>query len=149
MVYLSKLFMGKLSIIGRIFFGVAIAALGFLTIFYRDFPYMMIPPNHSGLTAHVGIVYISGALLLVTGVCMAIGKMTVPLSLLLGAVLLLNFCFYFVPYELKSSGKYMQFAEWENAAKELALCGGAFVIAGAMRRKLLLFGTIVYCLTII
>jgi uncharacterized membrane protein len=140
------LFMGNLSAIGRIFYGVSMAAMGFLTIYYRDFPYMMIPPHH-GWTRGVAVVaYISGAALLVGGVCIALGKRTMRVSLLLGIALLLVFCFYFLPYELLTSPNSMHFGDWENAAKELALAAGALVLAG---RKLTPLGIILYSLTII
>src|SRR5690348_12120832 len=35
--------------IGRIFYGLAIAAMGLVTIYYRDFPYMLIPAKHTWL----------------------------------------------------------------------------------------------------
>ena len=53
--------MGNLSHIGRIFYGIAIAGMGFLTIYYSDFPYMLIPPNHSHIPGLVILAYISGA----------------------------------------------------------------------------------------
>ena len=43
----------------------------------------------------------------------------------------------------------MHFGEWENAAKELALAGGAFVIAGCLSRKLMPLGVILFSVTII
>ena len=158
-VYLFN-YMGNLSNIGRIFYGIAIAAMGFLTIYYHDFPYMLIPPKHFWLNDHLIVVYISGALLILAGAGIVFEKMTMSVSLLLGTVLLLIFCFYFIPYELMASSNYMHFGEWENAAKELALSSGAFVVAGRfseqngnriMRvlKRLIPFGTIVFSLTII
>ncbi|HTR28165.1 MAG TPA: hypothetical protein VMH27_02785, partial [Puia sp.] len=97
----------------------------------------------SWLTDHVVITYIAGAFLLFTGSCIAMGKMVRPVSLLLGSVLLLVFCFYFVPYELFVSGTYSRFGAWENAAKELTLASGALVIAGRYP------GIVLYALTII
>jgi uncharacterized membrane protein len=141
--------MGNLSNVGRVFYGIAIAAIGFLTIYYHDFPYMLIPPKHTWLNDHLFIVYISGAFLFVAGAAIVLEKMTMPVSLVLGAVLLAIFCFYFIPYEFFVSSTYMQFGQWENAAKELALAGGAFVIAGRTLRKVYNFGRIVYALTII
>jgi uncharacterized membrane protein YphA (DoxX/SURF4 family) len=135
--------MRNLSAIGRIFYGISIAAIGFLTICYKDFPYMMIPPKHGWLTNHPVVTYIAGAFLLITGACIAIGKAVRPVSLLLGTVLLLVFCFYFVPYELFVSGSYSRFSAWENAAKELTLASGAVVIAGRYP------GIVLYALTII
>jgi uncharacterized membrane protein len=152
--------MGNLSNIGRIFYGLSIAAMGLLTIYFKDFPYMLIPPGHSWMNDHVLFVYISGALLILAGACIVFEKKTMPVAILLGTVLLLIFCFYFIPYELLSSSNYMHFGDWENAAKELALSGGAFVIAGRFSNRsenplirfltrLIPFGTIVFSLTII
>ncbi len=99
--------MGNLSNIGRIFFGLAIAAMGFETIYYHDFPYMLMPSNHLWLNGHVILIYIYGALLILAGACIVLEKMTMPISLLSGTVLLLIFCFYFIPYELMASPNYM------------------------------------------
>jgi uncharacterized membrane protein len=152
--------MGNLSNIGRVFYGVSIAAMGFLTICYSDFPYMLIPPGHSWLNGHVLLVYVSGALLFLAGACIVFKIKAGPISLLTGSVLLLVFCFYFIPYELMVSSNYMHFGDWENAAKELTLAGGAFVIAGCFPgerenplirflSKLIPLGAILFALTII
>jgi len=127
--------MGKLFNIGRIFYGIAIAEEGFHTIYYRDFPYMLLPPKHSGIPGFVILAYISGILLVLAGACIVSEKKIKPASLLLGSVLLLIFCFYFIPYQLMVSPNYMHFGDWENAAKELALCSGAFVVAGCYSEK--------------
>jgi len=150
----------NLSSIGRVFFGVSIAVMGFLTIYYHDFPYMLIPPKHSWMPGLTVLAYISGALLVWSGACIVFEKMIVSASLLLGGVLLLIFCFGFIPYQLMVSPNNMHFGDWENAAKELTLCSGAFVIAGCyeeknesalfrMLSKLISFGPILFSITII
>jgi uncharacterized membrane protein len=152
--------MGNLSKLGRVFYGTAIAGMGFLAIYYRDFPYMLIPPKHSWIPGLVMLAYISGAMLILAGACIVLEKKTRLVSLLLGSVLLLIFCFYFIPYQLLVSSEYMHFGDWENAAKELALCSGAFVIAGCFSEKnenpfagflgkLTPFGAIFFSITII
>lgn len=152
--------MGKLSNIGRIFYGIGIAAMGFLTIYNNDFPYMLIPPNHFWINDLVIIAYIFGAMLILAGAWIVFGIKTMPISLLLGTVLLLIFCFYFIPFEFMASSNYMHFGEWENAEKELALSSGAFVIARSFSkknenplirflRKLIPFGAIFFPITII
>jgi len=127
--------MGNLSIVGRIFFGIAIAGIGFLTIYYSDFPYMLIPPKHSWIPGLEMLAYISGAMLILAGACIVFERKIKPVSLLLGSVLLLIFCFYFIPYEFIASSNYMHLLDWENAEKELALAGGAFVMAGCFSEK--------------
>jgi len=152
--------MGNLSNIGRIFYGIAIAVLGFLTLYYHDFPYMLIPPHDSWINGLVIVACITGALLILAGAAIIFRKKAMPVSLLLGTVLLAVFCFYFIPYQLMASSRYMHFPEWENAAKELALAGGAFVIAGCFSKqtghplieflqKLIPFGAILFSITII
>jgi uncharacterized membrane protein len=151
--------MGKLSTIGRIFYGLSIIVMGILTIYYKNFPYMLIPP-HAWMKGLAIFPYISGILLVLAGACIVVQKKIMPASLLLGAVLLAIFCFYFIPYEFMVSPNHMQFGDWENAAKELALAAGAFVVAGCFPtktensligslRKLIPLGTILFSITII
>jgi len=127
--------MRKLSDIGRIFYGISIVALGFLTIYYRDFPYMLVPPKHSWIPGLPVLAFISGALFILAGTSILFAKKTRPVSLLLGGVLLLIFCLCFIPYQFLSGSNYMHLGEWENAEKELALAGGALVIAGCFPGK--------------
>jgi hypothetical protein len=141
--------MRNLTNIGRIFYGIAMAVLGFLTLYYHDFPYMLIPLGHSWLSSLVIVAYISGALLLLAGGCIVFRKKIMPVSLLLGTGLLAIFCFYFIPYQLMASSRYIHFGTWENAAKELALASGAFVIAGLFLRQLMPLGAILFSITII
>jgi len=141
-------FMNKLvARTGRIFYGLAMAAMGILTICYRDFPYMLIPPKHDWISNHIILVYLSGTLLFLAGACIVLGKKLRLVSLLLGIVLLSIFVFWFIPYELFVSPNYMHFGAWENAAKELSLAGGAFVIAG--ERRSLPLGIFLFGLTIL
>src|SRR5215831_715789 len=105
--------MKNLSVAGRIFFGLSVAVIGFLTIYYGDFPYMMIPQKHSWIPNFV--ILISGGLLVLSGGCIILEKKIMPASLLLGSVLLLIFCFYFIPYQLIVSPNAMHFGDWENS----------------------------------
>jgi uncharacterized membrane protein YphA (DoxX/SURF4 family) len=114
---------------GRIFYGLAVAETGFQTIYYKDFPYWLMPPKHAWLPGFVMLAYISGVMLILAGACIVFEKKTRPASLLLGGVLLLIFCLYYIPYGLTGS-HYSSLADWENAAKELAFASGAFIIAG-------------------
>jgi len=152
--------MGNLSTVGRIFYGTSIIVTGLLTIYYHDFPYMLIPPQHSWIPGLVPLTYVFGTLLVLAGTSIVLKKNARPIALLLGTVLLLIFCFYFIPYQFIVSPNYMHFGDWENAAKELALAGGAFVIAGSvpgknnnaliqLLSKLIPVGTILFALTII
>jgi uncharacterized membrane protein len=147
------------SNIGRIFYGISIAGIGFPTIYYKVFPYMLLPPQY--LTpSYSMIAYISGALLFLAGAFIVLQKQTRLISLLLGCVLLLIFCFFFIPYMFSADSNYKHLTEWENAEKELSLAGGAFVIAGCFSEKnktplgrfwgmLIPFGVILFSIPII
>ena len=152
--------MENLFNVGRIFYGIAIAGLGSLTIYYKEFPYMLIPPNHGWIPGLLTVINISGALLVLAGTCIVFEIRTRPVALLLGTALLLLFCFYFIPYEFISTTSYMRLGEWDNAEKELALSAGALVIAGhypggkeisfiSFLARLIQFGEIIFSITII
>ena len=152
--------MGKLSNVGRIFYGIAIAGIGFQTIYYHDFPYMMIPPKHAWIPGLVPLAYTFGGMLILAGACIIFEKKPRSASLLLGTALLLIFCFYFIPYQFMTNSNYMHLGKWENAEKELALASGAFIIAGCFPEnnknsltrflgKLIPFGTILFSITMI
>jgi hypothetical protein len=126
--------MVNLSKIGRLFFGIGIAVMGLPTIFYKVFPYMLLPPRF--LTpGHPMLTFISGALLFLTGISIVFEKKTRQVSFLFGIVLVLIFCLLFIPYMFSAKSNFMHLTEWENAEKELALAGGAFVIAGCFSGK--------------
>ena len=152
--------MGKLSDIGRIFYGIAIAGMGFPTIIYKAFPYMLLPPLNFLNSVPAVITNISGAVLILVGAFIAFAKRTRPVSFVFGWVLLLIFCFLYLPYQFMDKSTYMHLGPWENALKELALAGGAFVIAGYFSekskklsekfwRKLITFGSILFAIPVI
>jgi hypothetical protein len=152
--------MGKLSSVGRIFYGISMAGLGLQAIFYRDLPYMLIPPTHFPDAVLATLAFISGTLLLLAGTCIVFEKNIRSVSLLLGTVLLLIFLLYYIPYEFLVSPNYMQLVDWDNAEKELALSSGALIIAGCFPEKnknslirilvrLIPFGNILFAITIL
>jgi hypothetical protein len=73
---------------------------------------------------------------------------------------LLIFCFDYIPYQFIVNPNYRHLVEWDNALKELALSGGAFVIAGykpeedkkfstPLLTKLINYGPILFSIPII
>src|SRR5580692_4011158 len=108
--------MGILSKVGRIFYGIVIAEMGLQAIYFRKLPYMMIPPTHFSPPVLALLAYIFGVLFVLAGVSIIFELKIRPVSLLLGTVLLLIFCFYFIPYQFMT-GTFKDFEEWENAEK--------------------------------
>jgi uncharacterized membrane protein YphA (DoxX/SURF4 family) len=150
--------MGNLSNIGRIFFGMAIAGIGIPVIYYKDLPYMLVPPKDYGIPGY--LVIACGFIFILIGLCIILSIKIRPVSFYFGCVLLLIFCFLFIPYMFSASANYRHLTEWENSFKELDLAGGAFLVAGCFAGKnknflnrtwnwLIPFGTILFILPVI
>jgi len=152
--------MRDLSKIGRIFYGIAITAIGIQSIYNRDLPYIVSLPDHFPLPAHITIACIFGIIFTMAGLCILFEKNARPVSLWFGGLLLFLFFFYCVPYEILTSPNYIHLGDWENAEKELAFAGGALAIAGCFSAKnearltgflakLIPCGPIIYAVTIV
>jgi hypothetical protein len=153
---INLIFMRIVSEIGRIFYGTVTAGIGCQTIYDRDFPYMLLPP-HPWITGHVMVAHIFGTLFILAGACIVFKIKIETISVLLGALFLLVVYFYHIPYEFMTDSNYRLIGEWENAEKDLALCGGSLVIAGCFSeenenlvtrflRKLIPLGTVLFAL---
>jgi uncharacterized membrane protein len=127
--------MGNLSNIGRIFYGIAIAVMGAQAIYCHALPYILPLPEHFPTYCIVILAFIWGAMFVIAGLSIILKKWTRQISLLFGCILLLIFCFYYIPYQLLTDPNYMHLADWENAEKELAFAGGALVIAARFSAK--------------
>jgi uncharacterized membrane protein YphA (DoxX/SURF4 family) len=150
--------MWNLSGIGRIFYGIAIFGTGILTVYYNAFPYWLLPPEHFRIPDF--FIPVFGLLFIVAGASFVFKKMTRQVSLIFGVILLMIFCFLFIPYQFMTDSNYKHLAEWENAEKELSFAGGAFVLAGCFSDhthisrsrfsgKLIPFGSMLYSIPII
>jgi len=89
--------MENLFNIGRIFYAIAIAGMGLQTIYFKDFHPYLLPPNHTWLPVVAVPACIFGVMLILAAACIALKKKAGPISLLLGCVLLLIVCFYYIP----------------------------------------------------
>jgi uncharacterized membrane protein YphA (DoxX/SURF4 family) len=122
----------KLTPLGQVFYGIAMAGVGFQQYFYADFPPMILPPSHGWIPGLSFWAYFTGTLLIAAGALIAFGKKARAVSLALGGILLGIFCLYYIPYQILVDPNYRHLGEWGSAEKELALAGGAFVIAGSI-----------------
>ncbi len=120
----------NLSKIGRVFYGIALAGTGISTIYFNAYPYYLLPPLHFLTPGPAILHYLTGTILILVGACIVFEKKIRMATLLFSGLLLLIFCFLYIPYQLMDIPKHLQLAEWENAEKELSLAGGALVIAG-------------------
>jgi uncharacterized membrane protein YphA (DoxX/SURF4 family) len=117
--------------VGRFFYAFAMAAVGFQQFFTADIDPMLLPPKHSGIPGFAFLAYFVGFTLLASGTAIIFEKKARTVSLILGGVLLAVVCFYYLPYELIVDPHHDYFGNWGDAEKELALSGGALVVAGS------------------
>src|SRR5580693_3738364 len=107
--------MANLSNIGRIFYGIALAGTGFAIIYFNAYPYFFLLPQLF-LTPGLGLLhFITGTIFILVGACIVFEKKISLVSLIFGTVLLLIFCFLYIPYQFMDAPKHLQLAEWENA----------------------------------
>ena len=150
--------------LGRTFYALAIVVYGIQQFVYGDFRNVLFPPWQQHLPGLPVWAYSFGVYLIVSGTLMLRGKHVKNVALGLGGVFLFLFCFCHIPYELISEpNKSYHLGLWVNALKELALAGGAFVIAetanqnSTIRKSIVLqvlekispYGSILFCFTMI
>jgi uncharacterized membrane protein len=146
----------------RIFFGIGMAGIGIQHFIYSDFRPVIIPPAWPQWMHSPVLAYMIGAAIVIAGVFILLGKSTKAVSLMLGGSLL--FCFLFIqcPYTLfVQPNSPAHLGLWTDPLKELALCGGAFIIAGlsadtsakyallTVAEKLIPFGKFFFSITLI
>lgn len=129
--------MEQLTKIGRLLYGVGIAAVGIHQIIMRDFRSEILPPFPAWAHKYAIFPILAGIILLFAGTIIsglfkikpAITK-KVCLYLGFGFLVLIITCQF--PYTLIfSPDKASTLVAWFDAGEELAYCGGAFVMAGS------------------
>jgi len=117
--------------IGRAFYSIALIVYGIQQFVYGDFRPVQLPAWQSHLPLLPVWAYLTGAVLIFVGGATLAGRGRIAL-LLTGGIFLFFFLFVHVPYEFfgeENSSTHL--ALWVSALKELALAGGAFVMAGS------------------
>ena len=146
----------------RIFFGIGMAGIGLQHFIYSDFRPVIIPPAWPQWIHFPVLAYITGAAIVAAGIFILLEKSTKAVSLMLGSFLLICFVFVQCPYILfVQPNSAAHLGLWTDPLKELALSGGAFIIAGlstdayiknrllAITEKLIPFGKIFFSITLI
>lgn len=122
--------------LGRMFYGIAMVVYGIQQLVYADFRNVLFPAWQSKIPLLPVWAIIFGIVLIAAGVAIIFEKTAKKASLLLGGAFLALFCFVHVPYEILDPYSYgWHLGSWANALKELALSGGAFVIAGSFHEQ--------------
>jgi uncharacterized membrane protein YphA (DoxX/SURF4 family) len=121
----------------RAFYGTGIAALGVQQFIYADFRPVIFPAAPLWVHTSPAWAYAVGAVLIIAGIFIAIGKKVKTTSLLLGGFLFILFIVFQSSYTLfiqPNSPEHLGL--WTDPLKELALSGGAFVMAGSSKNEL-------------
>ncbi len=151
---------------GCCFYGFAIVVYGFQQLAYGNFRDVQLPAWQFHIPGLTIWAFITGLVLIATGAAIIFDIKAKKILLLLGAIFLSLVCFVHVPYELISEpNKPYHLGLWTGALKELALSGGAFVLAGSfpetatssrsrfsftrLLEKLIPYGSIFFCITIV
>src|SRR5882757_5090041 len=114
----------------RSFYGIAMIGLGIQQFYFADLlPVIFSPwPHMMGVPVWA---YIIGAILIAAGIAIIFEIKARIVSLFLGSMFLVLCCFSHLPYEIIVDPYSNHLGVWTNALKELALAGGAFIIAGS------------------
>lgn len=115
---------------GHVFYGVTMIVYGVQQFLYGDFRGVQLPAWQSYLPFLPAWAYITGAGLIWAGGSIIMGKRGREVSLSLGGIFLSLVLFVHVPFGIFAEPNHLHLAMWTSALKELALAGGALVIAG-------------------
>ncbi len=114
---------------GCVFYGIGIAGMGFQQFLYSDFRPVLIPEWPSWIPWLLVWAYLTGGALIVAGLIIVFRKQATKTGLAVGIGFLILFVIFHVTYQLFVSPYSFHLGSWTDPLKELALSGGAFVIA--------------------
>jgi uncharacterized membrane protein YphA (DoxX/SURF4 family) len=148
---------------GRAFYSTGIIVFGIQQIVIRDFRPEILPPFPAWAHEHVVFPFITGIALIIAGIIISglfkiKEKIRKETCLYLGFYFLLLIIICHIPYNLIfSPNKAIHMGVWAPMLKELAYCGGAFVVARSFENastkslleKLIPFGRIFFSTTMI
>ena len=115
---------------GRAFFGICLIGLGAQQFQYGEFRPVFVPDWPAWLH-NSALAYIFGAALILAGGVIALAKNARKVALISVVVFLLFSLFFHSVFLSFISPDKFSLGAWTNALKELALSGGALIIAGS------------------
>jgi len=121
--------------LGRCFYGAGIIGLGVQQFIYSAFRPVILSYWPSLFPGASTWAYVSGAFLILAGIIIIFSKKGRIISLVLAILFFLLFLFFHVYYQLFLSPYEFHLGNWTDPLKELALSGGAFVMAASFMEK--------------
>ena len=116
---------------GRAFYGIGIAGIGIQQFIYSAFRPVLLPYWPASFAAPAIWAYIIGAGLVLAGMMIVFNNNARTVAVSLGLFFFLLFLCFHVYYQLFLIPYDFHFGNWTDALKELALSGGAFVMASS------------------
>ena len=126
---------------GRSFYGIGMMAFGIQQIIIGDFRPEILPPFPAWGHEYIVFPFITGIALIIAGIIISGffkigGNIRKKICLYLGFYFLLLIIICHLPYNvIFSPNKAIHMGVWAPMLKELAYCGGAFVIAGSFENS--------------
>jgi uncharacterized membrane protein YphA (DoxX/SURF4 family) len=125
--------MKKALTAGRSFYGISMLVYGVQQLIYGNFRNVQLPAWQTHIPFLPIWAYLTGIALIAAGLAIIAEKKAREVLLCLGGIFLLFFLFVHVPFEMFGEvNSSLHLALWTDALKELALSGGAFVLAGSI-----------------
>lgn len=118
--------------VGRSFYAIALLAYGVQQFIYGTFRPVFFPAWQTALPGLAVWAYLFGLWLIIAGLAILVEKKAREIAILTGVIFLFLFCFVQVPFEIISDPYSKFFGSWATALKEIALAGGAFVVASTL-----------------
>jgi uncharacterized membrane protein YphA (DoxX/SURF4 family) len=146
---------------GRVFYALALLVYGIQQFIFGTFRPVFLPAWQSHLPGLAVWAYAFGIVLIAAGLAIIFEKKVRETALLLGGLLLFLALFVHIPFEIIADPYSGHVGVWTAALKELALSGGAFILAGTFRNekggsalnnfleKLIPYGRIFFSITMI
>ena len=149
--------MKNLQLLGRCFFGIGVAGIGLQQFMYSEFRPVLLSYWPASMPGVAVWAYVTGTALVVAGALIIVGKKARIVSVALGILFFLLFLFFHVYTQVFLNTNNFQLGSWTDPLKELALSGGAFIIAAsfiederfASNKMLLVLGRIFFATMLI
>jgi uncharacterized membrane protein len=117
---------------GRGFYAIALLVYGVQQFIFGTFRPVFVPAWQSHLPMLNLWSYAFGLVLIAVGLSIMLEKKAREVALWFGGLLLALVVVVHIPFELIADPYRMHVGVWTGALKELALCGGAFIVAGTL-----------------
>jgi len=123
--------METLKKVSRIAWCIGLAGMVIPQLFYKEFGNNFFPA-WPGLPGLAFWTYLFTFIVVAACIAIIVESEARLVALLLGVLLFFMYCFGDVPYELMIDPYNNHLGSWADGLKELALAGGAFVVAGSL-----------------